>query len=86
MAAIAIVFGALLTILGGVIFALASTKSPTALIPSALGVLLVILGLVARNEKATILRAMTSRVAKGIVPLLQLMHRATRRRQAARRR
>jgi uncharacterized membrane protein HdeD (DUF308 family) len=52
VAPIAIIFGVLLTILGGVLFALAEVKSPTALFPAYFGVALIILGFVARNEKA----------------------------------
>ena len=52
MAPIAIIFGVLLTILGGIVFALAVNKSPTALFPAYFGVALIILGFVARNEKA----------------------------------
>src|SRR5207253_9245085 len=49
---IAILFGVLLSILGGIIFALAEVKSPTALFPTYFGIALVILGLVALNDKA----------------------------------
>jgi len=52
VASIAIGFGVLLSILGGVIFALAEVKSPTALFPTYFGVALIILGVVAKNEKA----------------------------------
>jgi uncharacterized membrane protein HdeD (DUF308 family) len=52
VAPIAIFFGVLLSILGGVLFALAEVKSSTALFPTYFGVALIILGFVARNEKA----------------------------------
>jgi hypothetical protein len=52
VAPIAIVIGVLLSILGVVIYALAEVKSPTALFPTYFGVALIILGVVARNEKA----------------------------------
>jgi uncharacterized membrane protein len=52
VAPIAIAFGVLLSILGCVIFALAEVKSPTALFPAYFGVALIILGVIARNEKA----------------------------------
>jgi len=51
MSSIAVGFGVLLSILGGVIFALAEVKSPTALIPAYVGVALILLGLVARSDK-----------------------------------
>ena len=49
MAPIAIVFGVLLSALGGVLFAISETKSPTALIPAFFGVPLIIIGFIARN-------------------------------------
>ncbi len=52
MEPIAILFGVLLSILGVVIFGLAEVKSPTALIPTFFGVALILLGLLARIEKA----------------------------------
>jgi uncharacterized membrane protein len=52
VAHITITFGVLLSILGGVLFALAEDKSPTALFPAFFGIALIILGFVARNEKA----------------------------------
>jgi hypothetical protein len=52
VAPIAITFGVLLSILGAVIFALAAVKSPTALMPAYFGIALIILGVIARNEKA----------------------------------
>src|SRR5437764_10452474 len=53
MAPLAIIFGALLTILGPVLFFLSdpAKQSPTAFIPSGFGVVLIILGLLARNDK-----------------------------------
>ena len=52
MAPIAIVFGVLLTLLGGGLFAVSESRSVTALIPSFFGIALIVLGVVARNEKA----------------------------------
>lgn len=52
MSPIAITFGVLLSILGVILFVLAEVKSPTAFFPTYFGVALIILGLVARNEKA----------------------------------
>lgn len=52
MAPIAMLFGVLLSVLGIVVFSLAEVKSPTALFPTYFGVALIILGLVARNDKA----------------------------------
>ena len=51
MAPIAILFGALLTALGPVLFFLSETRSPTAFIPCGFGVALIILGVLARSEK-----------------------------------
>ena len=50
---LAIFFGVLLAILGGVLFGLSDPERQriTALIPTLFGVLLIILGIVARNEK-----------------------------------
>jgi hypothetical protein len=52
--AITIIFGVLLSVLGGVLFGLSDPdhRSITALIPTLFGVLLIILGIVARREKA----------------------------------
>lgn len=52
MAATAIVFGLLLTLLGFVGYFLTGTSSFTALIPAAFGLLLVVLGFIARAEAA----------------------------------
>jgi hypothetical protein len=52
VAPIAITFGALLTALGGVLLILAEKKSATAFIPGYVGIALIVLGLVARNDKA----------------------------------
>jgi quinol-cytochrome oxidoreductase complex cytochrome b subunit len=51
VAPIAISFGVLLSILGVVLYALAEVKSPTALIPSFIGVALIILDFVAKKDK-----------------------------------
>jgi hypothetical protein len=53
MAPLAIVFGALLTLLGPVLYFLSdpAKQSPTAFIPSGFGVALIILGVLARNDK-----------------------------------
>jgi hypothetical protein len=54
MAPIAIVFGVLLGLLGPVLYFLSdpAKQSPTAFIPTGFGVVLIILGVVARNDKA----------------------------------
>jgi hypothetical protein len=52
MSNLAIVFGVLLGILGGVLFGFSGSHSPTALIPSAFGVALILCGFIAKNEKA----------------------------------
>lgn len=51
MASTTILFGTLLTVLGAVGYVLTSFASVTALIPALFGVLLIVLGLVARNER-----------------------------------
>lgn len=53
MSSLAIGFGVALTVLGPVLWFMSDPnhQSPTAFIPSAFGILLVVLGLVARNEK-----------------------------------
>jgi hypothetical protein len=56
MSPIAIVFGLLLTLLGGgfcgFVYADSGVFQPTALIPAGFGLLLIMIGLAARNEKA----------------------------------
>jgi hypothetical protein len=52
MSNLAIVFGVLLGILGGVLFGLSESHSPTALIPAGFGIALILCGLIAKNEKA----------------------------------
>ena len=53
MSPIAIVFGVLLTALGVGLYATSDSGSPTALIPAAFGVVLILLGLIARaGDKA----------------------------------
>ena len=49
MAPIAMLFGTLLVILGGVLYGMAEVKSVTALIPSFFGIALIVLGVVART-------------------------------------
>ncbi len=51
MAVPTIIFGVLLAALGGISYALAEVKSPTALIPTAFGAALIILGVLALYEK-----------------------------------
>jgi hypothetical protein len=51
VAPIAITFGLLLSVLGVIVFGLAEVKSPTALFPTYFGSALIILGLLARNDK-----------------------------------
>ena len=82
MAPIAIVFGLLLTVLGPVLYFLSDPEkqSPTALIPSAFGIVLVILGIVARNEKAR-MHAMHGAAVVGLLgflmPLGRVIYAAT---------
>jgi hypothetical protein len=66
---IAIAFGLLLSVLGVVVFALAEVKSPTALFPAYFGAALIILGLVARNDKAR-MHAMHFAALLGLVGLI----------------
>ncbi len=54
MSSISVVFGILLNIVGLVGFFGTGAAHPTALIPCALGILLIICGLLARNEKIRI--------------------------------
>ena len=51
MGPIAIVFGVLLCALGATLYALAESKSVTALIPAFFGIALIVLGVLALNEK-----------------------------------
>ena len=50
MAPLAVSFGVLLSLLGGILYAMAEVKSVTALIPSFIGIALILLGLLARKE------------------------------------
>ena len=52
MAPIAIGFGVLLALLSGILFAIAEHFSPTIFIPAGFGIVLICLGVIARNEKA----------------------------------
>ena len=52
MAPIAIVFGVLLTVLGGGLYVYSEMASITALIPAFFGLPLIVLGVIARNENA----------------------------------
>jgi hypothetical protein len=52
MAPIAILFGVLLTLLGGGLYFYSGMVSITALIPAFFGIPLIVAGIVARNEKA----------------------------------
>ena len=51
MAPLAIAFGALLTLLGGGFYVYTGMEQPTALIPAGFGLVLIVLGLIARNDK-----------------------------------
>ena len=66
MSRIAITFGVLLCVLSGVIFALAEKQSATIFIPAGFGILLIVLGVVARNEKAR-MHAMHSAALIGLI-------------------
>lgn len=69
MAPIAMLFGALMTILGVTLYILAEPKSVTALIPAFIGVLLIGLGMAARNEKAR-MHAMHGAALLGLIGLI----------------
>jgi hypothetical protein len=69
MAPIAMSFGFLLTILGIVLISLADTKSLTALIPSYVGIALILLGMLARSEKLR-MHAMHVAALLGLVGLI----------------
>jgi hypothetical protein len=82
MAPIAIVFGVLLAALGPILFFLSDPEkqSPTAFIPSAFGVLLIICGILARNEKLR-MHAMHAAALVGLLgflmPLGRVIYAAT---------
>lgn len=67
MAPIAMTFGALLIVLGGVLFGMAETKSVTALIPAFFGIVLIALGLVARRGDKARMHAMHGAALVGII-------------------
>ena len=71
MTFIAMVFGILLSVLGVVLFAIAEPghHSVTALIPTFFGVALIILGIVARQEKAR-MHAMHGAALLGLIGLI----------------
>src|SRR5262245_47001579 len=77
---LAILFGVLLTILGGALFGLSPSHSPTALIPAGFGLALVACGLVARNEKARMhamhLAALLGMIGT-VVPIWRLVKKFT---------
>jgi hypothetical protein len=68
MAPLAMVFGVLLTLLGPVLFFLSDPekRSPTAFIPCIFGIILIVFGLIARNEKFRI-HAMHGAALLGLV-------------------
>ena len=70
MAPLAIVFGVLLTLLGPVLYFLSdpAKQSPTAFIPSGFGIALIILGVLARNEKIR-MHAMHGAALLGLIGL-----------------
>ena len=69
MSNVAIIFGVLLGILGGVLFGLSDTHSPTALIPAGFGLGLILCGVIARNERAR-MHAMHFAALIGLVGLV----------------
>lgn len=69
MSSIAITFGSLLIILGGGLYGLSESRSPTSLIPAGFGLVLILCGLVARNEKAR-MHAMHLAALIGLVGLV----------------
>jgi membrane-bound ClpP family serine protease len=76
MGPIAIVFGALFVILGVVGFAFRESDSPTPLIPAAFGIVLIVLGLLARQDRLRMhvmhLAALVGLVAF-VVPLVMVI-------------
>jgi peptidoglycan/LPS O-acetylase OafA/YrhL len=69
MSNVAIIFGVLLGILGGVLFGLSETHSPTALIPAGFGLGLILCGVVARNDRVR-MHAMHFAALIGLVGLV----------------
>ena len=69
MASTTIVIGVLLVLLGVIPYGMSDPRAPTALIPAYVGALLVILGLVARNEAAR-KHAMHAAVVVGLLGFL----------------
>jgi hypothetical protein len=76
---IAIVFGVLLSVLGGVLFGLSDPdhRSVTALIPTFFGVALIILGIVARQDKLR-MHAMHGAALVALIGLIFPAYRAIR--------
>src|SRR5271154_6564405 len=83
MSPIAIVFGVLLTLLGPLLYILSdpAKQSPTAFIPSAFGIALIVCGVIARKEKAR-MHAMHGAAFVGLigflVPLGRLFYAMTK--------
>lgn len=75
MGPIAILFGLALSILGGVLYALAEVRSVTALIPTFFGVALIVLGLLARIDKAR-MHVMHLAALLGLIGLIFPAYRA----------
>jgi hypothetical protein len=74
---IAIFFGVLLTVLGIGLYALSDSHSPTALIPSAFGVVLILLGFIARGGSEKVrMHTMHAAALIGLVGLVFPAYRA----------
>ncbi|MBX9681273.1 MAG: hypothetical protein K2X38_21155 [Gemmataceae bacterium] len=76
MSMLAIVFGLALTVLGGGLYGMSpEPRSPTALIPSAFGIALILCGVIARNEKVR-MHAMHFAALIGLVGAVYPAYRA----------
>ena len=76
MAPIAMLFGTLLVILGGVLYGMAEVKSVTALIPSFFGIALIVLGVIARTGDKARKHAMHVAALLGVIGFVMPLVRA----------
>lgn len=67
MPTLSMIFGGLLSLLGVVLYLVSESHSPTALIPAAFGVPLIILGLIARSGERARMHAMHGAAMVGVV-------------------
>ena len=74
MASLAIGFGVLLALLSGILFAIAEHFSPTIFIPAGFGIVLICLGVVARNEMAR-MHAMHGAALVGLIGFVVAAYR-----------